>query len=166
MICEPIIREVELPGAEARGHGAPVTMMAIMRARMDATRLPVTLRAALGLAMVVGLLTLCHAAFSTGAAEPPVTVAAASALTVDDGAPAVLAVASDAPSGEGLSGDCALLIACTVALLALGAMLMLRASRSDRVLWQLLVPVRRCDGVPSRHQTLAVFVREPAALVC
>lgn len=143
-------------------------MMSIMRARMNARRLPVALRAVVGLAMVVGLLTMCHVAFSSAASvEPDISTTSASGQTIDDrGASASNAPSTDDSDVEGISGDCALLITCAVALLALGALLLLRSARADRVLWQRAVPLCRVDGIPSRRPNVSAFVREPAALVC
>ena len=144
-------------------------MMSIMRGRTDAKRLLVMLRAALGLVMVVGLLSMCHAGFSIASSVDPGSATTSSSVSpVDGGEAAVL----DAPSndeslvGGGVAGDCALLITCTLALIALGALLLLRASRADRVLWQRVAPVRRVDGISSRRPIVDAFKREPAALVC
>ena len=139
-----------------------------MRGRMNARRLPVALRAALGLAMVVGLLTMCHAAFSSAASiEPDTSTTSASGQTIDDRAAAASnASSTDDSDGEGISGDCALLITCAVAVLGLGALLLLRSARANRVLWQRAVSLCRVDGIPSPRPNVPAFVREPAALVC
>lgn len=119
------------------------------------------------LVLVVGLFGICHSAFSGSAGDH---VASASAATtsssVGSGGAADLGSTPHDSSHDGAAGDCALLVACTVALLALGGLLLLRASRSDRVLWLRAAPVRRFDGVPSRRAHRPAFVREPAALVC
>ena len=115
------------------------------------------------LVLVVGLFGICHSTFSGSAGDH---VASASAATTSPSVGSGGAADLGSTSHEGAAGDSALLVACTVALLALGGLLLLRASRSDRVLWLRAAPVRRFDGVPSRRAHRPAFVREPAALVC
>lgn len=139
-----------------------------MRRPARATPTPAApVAAGLVLALVVGLFGLCHAAFSGSAGDhlgPSSTALAAQ--PVGSGGAVDLGSSLHDSSERGAAGDCALLVACTVTLLGLGGLLVLRASRTDRVLWLRAAPVRRTDGIPSRRAHRSAFVREPAALVC
>lgn len=142
-----------------------------MLVRLDATRVARALRAALGLAVVLGLLAACHFALSSasdagyeagvstsGQVDTEVSASSPSAGTAQS--------STDQAGEQGLTPVCGLMIACVIALAGLGAMLVIRAPHIDRVLWMRPVPLRRFDGVVSRRVTLSVFIREPAALVC
>lgn len=137
---------------------------------LDVKRASNTVRAALSVAVVLGLLTACHFAVFSGSDSGDATSVSASVhadvKVSAGGASSTEHSLTDLSGKQGLTGFCGLLIACAMALVGVGAMLLLRASRLDRVLWVRPAPVRRADGVISRRMNLSAFIREPAALVC
>lgn len=138
---------------------------------LDVKRSSETVRAALSVAVVLGLLAACHfAVFSASDSRNETRVSASVHPDIEDSvsdtSPGATHSLTDQAGKQGLASFCGLLIACAVTLVGLGAMLMLRASRLDRVLWVRPAPLRRSDGVISRRMNLSAFIREPAALVC
>lgn len=124
------------------------------------------LRAALGLALAIGLLAMCHAAWSSSADGPAVGVDAVSvegiAASVGTTIPTVL---DEVIEGES-AGCCALLMACLMAVVGIGAMLMMRDRRRTRVLCQLPAGLRRIDGIAVQHAVELFSRKRPAVLIC
>lgn len=124
------------------------------------------LRAVLGLALAIGLLAMCHAAWSSSADGPAVGVDAVSAEGVAASAgTAVVAVLDEVVEGES-AGCCALLVACLIAVVGIGAMLMVRGRQRTRVLFQIPAGLRRIDGIAVQHAVELFSRKRPAVLIC
>lgn len=128
-----------------------------------------TLRVVLGLALALGLLLMCHAAWSSTSGDVPaapsgVTSLESASLTDADSAAATPTVTDS--SDNGTAACCAILVACIIAVVGLGALLIIRALRAGRILWRVPAGLRRMDGVGVLLAVELFSRKRPAVLIC
>lgn len=128
-----------------------------------------TLRVVLGLALALGLLLMCHAAWSSTSDDVPATgfgVAAIEGASLADGSSEAPTTVVTDPGNNGIAGCCAILIACIIAVVCLGALLILRACHRGRILWRVPAGLRRIDGVGVLRAVELFSRKRPAVLIC
>lgn len=138
-----------------------------MRSSAQSSRAAAGRRGLLRCLLLIGMLVICHAALSsapadtTGDADGVLSVSAPLATdTVHDGAGA-----GDTGTGS-LLEECALLVACALGAIGLGALFLRRGRRIVRVLWLAEPRSGRTEGVAVSRPFVGVQRRLPVVLVC
>lgn len=127
----------------------------------------------LGIALALGLLAICHAAWSSSGddlASASTSAAASASASVaaagDDTSTMASALVATELVDDGEAGCRAILIACIIAAIGIGAMMQGHSRRRGGTLWRVPVPLRRVDGVLRLHGVSLFSQKRPAVLIC